>query len=223
MNASKISIEQRVLAANDDIADALRQEWNRRGLPVVNLISSPGSGKTALLERTLAQLAGRVKAAVLVGDVQTDNDARRLASYGFKVQQIVTSGACHLEAAMISHHLPKVDSQDLQLLLIENVGNLVCPTDFDLGEDAKVVLVSVTEGEDKPLKYPGIFRKAKAAVVTKIDLLDYLDFNLEQLRRNIDAIHPNLPVFLVSSRTEQGISSWIDWLLALRASKAEQR
>ncbi len=219
----KISLEQRVMAANDEIAAALRRQWDERAVAVVNLVSSPGSGKTALLERTLEQLRGLCAVAVLVGDIQTENDARRLSGYGFRVKQILTSGACHLEASMIAKHFPRVDTQDLQLLLIENVGNLVCPSAYDLGEDAKVVLVSVTEGEDKPLKYPGIFRRAQAAVVTKIDLLPYLDFNLEELRRNIAEIHADLPVFLVSSRTGDGISAWVDWLLGRPAVKVQQR
>jgi hydrogenase nickel incorporation protein HypB len=209
----KVNLEKNVMQANNELAAELRQSWRERGVFVLNLISSPGSGKTSLLEKTLEHLQGKVKAAVLVGDLQTENDAQRLAGYGFPVKQIVTSGTCHIKAQMIQKHLPFVDSEDLELLIIENVGNLVCPTSYDLGEDCKVVLVSTTEGEDKPLKYPGIFRKAELAVVTKMDLLPFLDFDVEALRRNISSIHEGMEILEVSSRTGEGIDRWIEWIL----------
>jgi hydrogenase nickel incorporation protein HypB len=209
----KVNLEKNVMQANNELAAELRDSWRERGVFVLNLISSPGSGKTSLLEKTLERLQGKVKAAVLVGDLQTENDAQRLAGYGFPVKQIVTSGTCHIKAQMIQKHLPYVDFEDLELLIIENVGNLVCPTSYDLGEDCKVVLVSTTEGEDKPLKYPGIFRKAELAVVTKIDLLPFLDFDLPALRRNIFSIHEGMEILEVSSRTGEGIDRWVQWIL----------
>lgn len=209
----KVDVHESVLKANDDIAAELRENWGRRRMAVVNLISAPGSGKTALLERTLEHLRGKLRVAVLVGDIQTENDARRLSRFGFPVRQILTAGECHLEAHMIEKHLPFVDAPDLELLLIENVGNLVCPTDYDLGEDAKVVLVSTTEGEDKPLKYPAIFHRAEAALLTKIDLLPHLEFDVQEVRQNLQEIHPGMPVFEVSARTGAGLAPWLEWLM----------
>ncbi len=215
----KLDVRANVLEANDKIAARLRQEWRGRRTVVINLISSPGSGKTTLLEHTLARLQSRLRVAVLVGDVQTDNDARRLAPFGFPVRQIVTAGDCHLEAHLVERHLQFVEAAGgLDLLFIENVGNLVCPTDYDLGEDAKVVLLSTTEGEDKPLKYPAIFHRATAALLTKTDLLPHLDFSLELVRHNLRTVHPGVPLFEVSARTGVGLEAWLDWLfLQVRA------
>ncbi len=178
-NVTRVAMEKKVLSANDQIAARLRDAFSATGTLVVNLISSPGSGKTMLLEKTLEVLPAGTRAAVLTGDIQTDNDARRLARYGYPVRQITTAGACHLDARMVENHLAGWldDSEPLDLLLIENVGNLVCPTSYDLGEDAKIVVLSVTEGEDKPLKYPGIFRKAELMILNKIDLLPYVPFD----------------------------------------------
>ncbi|CAB3391575.1 hydrogenase nickel incorporation protein HypB [Kyrpidia spormannii] len=215
----KVDVNRSVLEANNEIAERLRDTWRSRGIFVLNLISSPGSGKTTLLEKTLEGLKGRIKAAVLVGDVQTDNDARRLAGHGAEVKQIVTGGTCHLEAHMIEKHLEAVDGEDLELLIIENVGNLVCPTSYDLGEDGKVVLVSVTEGEDKPLKYPAIFHKARLALITKTDLAPHLDCDLEELRRNITAVNGQIEVLEVSARTGQGMEGWLEWILTRAAEK----
>jgi hydrogenase nickel incorporation protein HypB len=208
----KMDVQANVFEANDEIAARLRQEWRRRRTAVINLISSPGSGKTTLLEHTLARLQSRLRVAVLVGDIQTDNDARRLAPFGFPVRQIVTAGDCHLEAHLVERHLQFIETADLDLLFIENVGNLVCPTDYDLGEDAKVVLLSTTEGEDKPLKYPAIFHRATAALLTKTDLLAYLDFSLEAVKHNLRTVHPGVPLFEVSARTGDGLEPWLDWL-----------
>jgi len=210
----KLDVREPVLKANDDIAADLRRMFRQRHMAVVNLISSPGAGKTTLLERTLDRLRGDLKVAVLVGDVQTENDAHRLERFGFAVQQIITGGTCHLEARMIAEHLPQVLSPGLDLLLVENVGNLVCPTDFDLGEDAKVVLLSTPEGEDKPLKYPAIFHRAAAAVLTKIDLLPYVDCNVATVRRYLRAVHPGMPLFEVSAVSGQGLDAWLAWLQA---------
>ncbi len=217
---AKETIQKSVMERNNEMASKLREDWNVRHLTVLNLISSPGSGKTALLEATLQRLQGQVRAAVLVGDLQTENDAIRLAKFGFPVKQIVTNGTCHLEAHMIEKHLPFVDEGDLELLIIENVGNLVCPSSYDLGEDAKVALLSVTEGEDKPLKYPGIFRRAEAAVLTKIDLLPYLDFDVAATEENVHRINANAPLLQVSSKTGEGLDEWLAFIHKKIADKS---
>ena len=209
---TKVNVGKSVMEANAEQAATLRSDWQSRGLTVLNLISSPGSGKTALLEQTLEHFRGKLQMAVLVGDVQTENDANRLARHGFPVKQIITNGTCHLEAHMIEKHLPFVDTKGLDLLMIENVGNLVCPSSYDLGEDAKVVLLSTTEGEDKPLKYPAIFRRAEVAILTKTDLLPYLDFDVSAVRHNIDQIHAGIPMFRVSARTGDGLDEWLTWV-----------
>jgi hydrogenase nickel incorporation protein HypB len=201
------------MEANDEIASRLRRSFAARGVFVLNLISAPGSGKTTLLEHTLAQLAP-LRVSVLVGDVETERDAERLRSCGVPVSQIVTAGTCHLEAEMVANHLPEVDQRELDLLIVENVGNLVCPTAYDLGEDAKVALVSTTEGEDKPLKYPAIFHRAQVALVTKSDLAPYLDFDREALFANIHTVHPGLDVLEVSAKTGEGLDRWLAWIRA---------
>lgn len=217
-----VPVGQKVLAENDRLAAALRARWQERRVLCLNVISSPGSGKTTLLERTLERLAGRVRAAVLVGDLQTENDARRLAQYGFPVRQIITGGTCHLDARMVEQHLAAVDHPDLELLLIENVGNLVCPSSYDLGEDAKVVLLSCVEGDDKPLKYPGIFRRARAFILTKTDLLGLTDFDVERAEANARGINPALQCFRVSCRNGDGLDQWVGWVLAQLAAKRGQ-
>src|SRR5215470_13365439 len=172
----RVPLERTILNENDRLAAALRERFAGRGVRVINLISSPGSGKTALLERTLASFDPGRSVAVLTGDIQTDNDARRLARYEFPVRQITTAGACHLDARMIEKALADWNLDDIDVLLVENVGNLVCPTSYDLGEEAKIVLLSVTEGDDKPLKYPGIFFKADLMLLSKLDLLPFVPF-----------------------------------------------
>lgn len=209
-------VARKVLSENDRIAGQLRREFQQRRILCVNLISSPGSGKTTLLEKTLAAFGPDERVALLTGDVQTDNDARRLALYGFPVQQITTAGACHLDARMIERHLAKWDLDSIDTLFIENVGNLVCPTSYDLGEEAKIVLLSVTEGEDKPLKYPGIFYKASLMVLTKTDLLPYLDFDRELALANARSVHPEIEVIEVSCKTGDGMAEWRNWLSARR-------
>ena len=181
---NRISLERKVLSENDRIAAGLREQFLRNGILCLNFISSPGSGKTSLLERTLATLDPKTRTAVLTGDIQTDNDAVRLQGFGFPVRQITTAGACHLDARMVQRALEGWNLEDLDLLLIENVGNLVCPSSYDLGEDLKIVLLSVTEGEDKPLKYPATFFKAGLVILNKIDLLPYVPFNMAQARAN---------------------------------------
>jgi len=210
------AIEKKLLSGNDRLAAELRQRYREQNILCVNLISSPGSGKTALLERTLGSFAPGRPVAVLTGDLQTDNDARRLAKFGFPVRQIVTGGTCHLDARMIDRHLNELGFHGPGLLLVENVGNLVCPSSYDLGEAAKIVLLSVTEGEDKPLKYPGIFHRASLMILTKTDLLPHVDFSAELAFENARKIHPDMEYIAVSSRTGEGFDNWLRWLDALQ-------
>jgi hydrogenase nickel incorporation protein HypB len=206
------TVEKKVLNENDRLAAELRQRYHDQNILCVNLISAPGSGKTALLKKTLASLPAGSSVAVLTGDVQTDNDARRLACYGFPVRQIVTGGTCHLDARMIDRHLNEMGFHGPGLLLVENVGNLVCPSSYDLGEAAKIVLLSVTEGEDKPLKYPGIFHRASLMILTKIDLLPHVDFKPELALENARIIHPEIQYIALSSCTGEGFDQWLQWL-----------
>jgi hydrogenase nickel incorporation protein HypB len=209
---NRVPIEKKVLSENDRIASELRQRFREHGVLCLNLISSPGAGKTSLLERTLASFLPNARVAVLTGDIQTDNDARRLARWGFLVRQITTGGACHLDARMIERALADWRLEDLDLLFIENVGNLVCPASYDLGEAAKIVLLSVAEGEDKPLKYPSIFFKSALLLVNKIDLLPYVPFDLAQARKNARRVHPEMDILEVSCVTNQGLHAWLSWL-----------
>ncbi len=213
----RVPLEKKVLSENDRIARAMRQQFHERSILCLNLISSPGSGKTALLERTLDRFDRSTRAAVLTGDVQTDNDAARLAPYGFPVKQITTAGACHLDARMIERALEGWSLDDFDLLLIENVGNLVCPTSYDLAEDAKVVVLSVTEGEDKPLKYPGIFHKSRLMILNKVDLLPYVPFKIELARENARRINPDIEIIETSCTTGAGLDDWMDWIARRRA------
>ncbi|HWE48821.1 MAG TPA: hydrogenase nickel incorporation protein HypB [Bryobacteraceae bacterium] len=214
-----VPIEQKVLSENARIAEGLRFRLRSAGTLSLNFIGSPGAGKTAFLERTLRMLSLRTKAAVLTGDLQTENDAKRLARYGYPVRQITTVGACHLDARMVEKHLEGWDIDDLDLLLIENVGNLVCPTSYDLGEDAKVVVLSVAEGEDKPLKYPGIFRKSELMILNKIDLLPYVPFNPELARDYARQINPSIEIIETSPITGAGFDRWLNWLAARMETK----
>ena len=208
----RVPLERKVLSENDRIAGELRERFAKRGILVLNFISSPGSGKTALLERTLGAFPAGTRVAVLTGDIQTDNDAQRLARYGFPVRQISTGGACHLDARMIERGLEGWDLDQIDLLFIENVGNLVCPTSYDLGERAKIVVLSVTEGEDKPLKYPGIFHKAELMILNKIDLLPYVPFKAELARECANRVHPGIEILEVSCTTGAGLDVWQRWL-----------
>jgi hydrogenase nickel incorporation protein HypB len=209
-------IEKKVLSENDRLAAELRQRYREQNILCVNFISAPGSGKTALLERTLASFMPSRPVAVLTGDIQTDNDARRLSRFGFPVRQIVTGGTCHLDARMVDRHLNELGFLGPGLLLIENVGNLVCPSSYDLGEAAKIVLLSVTEGEDKPLKYPGIFHRASLMILTKTDLLPHVEFNPELAFENARKVHPEMEYIALSSRTGEGFDQWLHWLNALQ-------
>jgi len=221
---NRIAVEKKVLNENQILAEQLRERYRENGVLCVNLISTPGSGKTALLERTLERMDKSARVAVLTGDLQTENDARRLAKFGFPVRQITTGGTCHLDARMIGKHLEdwkleNVALEDLDLLIVENVGNLVCPSSYDLGEDAKIVLLSTTEGEDKPLKYPSIFFKSELMLLTKIDLLPYVPFSADLARENARRVHPGMEIIDVSSTTGEGLDRWMDWLKA-RQEKA---
>jgi hydrogenase nickel incorporation protein HypB len=209
-------VARKVLNENDRIAALLRSRFQERGILCLNFISSPGAGKTTLLERTLAALPPGDRVAVLTGDIQTDNDARRLAGFGFPVQQITTAGACHLDARMVERALSAWNLDDLSLILIENVGNLVCPSSYDLGEDAKVVILSVTEGEDKPLKYPGIFHRAELMILSKIDLLPYVPFSVDEARRNARKVRPEIGILELSCTSGEGLEGWRSWLAARR-------
>jgi hydrogenase nickel incorporation protein HypB len=215
-----LPVEKKVLSENARIAGELRQRFDAAGVVVVNLISSPGSGKTRLLERTLELLPPDLKVAVLTGDIQTERDAERLARFGYPVRQITTGGTCHLDASMIERHLDGWDVDDLDILFIENVGNLVCPSSYDLGEEAKIVLLSVTEGEEKPLKYPSIFFKSKLIVLTKIDLLPYVPFDIAVARANARSANPAAEIIEVSCQTGSGLDAWMSWLNA-RVAQAE--
>jgi len=209
---NRVPLEGKVLNENARVAAELRERFRQHRVLVVNLISSPGSGKTTLLEKTLENLPTAERVAVLTGDLQTENDANRLKRYGFPVKQIVTGGTCHLDARMIEKHIADWDFAKLDLLIIENVGNLVCPSSYDLGEAAKIVLLSVTEGEDKPLKYPSIFFKSELMVLTKTDLLPYVPFDIQEAVENARRVHPEIEMLRVSCLTGNGLRDWLNWL-----------
>ncbi|MGA7906073.1 MAG: hydrogenase nickel incorporation protein HypB [Candidatus Sulfotelmatobacter sp.] len=211
-----IEVRKNVLKQNDVVARALRERFRAAGVFVVSLVSSPGSGKTALLEKTLTFLRPNYRVAALVGDLATENDAVRLARSQAPVKQITTGTLCHLEAAMVQSALEAWDLNQFDFLFIENVGNLVCPSSYDLGEDLRLVLMSVTEGEDKPLKYPTIFNSADTAVVTKVDLAEAVEFSWETAYNNIQAVRPGMPVFRLSAKTGEGMDEYLKFLAARR-------
>lgn len=218
----EIPVVRNVLEANDRIAARLRADFARRGVLALNLISSPGSGKTSLLERTLRDLAPELRMAVIEGDLQTDNDAQRVAATGARAVQINTEGGCHLNGSMVSEALAALGPDDLDVLFIENVGNLVCPVEFDCGEDAKVALLSVAEGDDKPEKYPQLFHLAQAMLINKVDLLPYVDFSLDKARAHATRLNPNLAIMEISCRAGTGLDAWYNWLRARARAKKEQ-
>ena len=215
----EISVARNLLEANDAVAVRLKDMFARHGVLVLNLISSPGAGKTSLLERTLTDLAGTFRMAVIEGDLQTDNDARRVAATGARAVQINTGGGCHLDSSMILNVLDNFDLEALDILFIENVGNLVCPVEFDCGEDYKIALLSVTEGDDKPEKYPLLFNMAGALLLNKIDLLPHVDFDMDRAKKFATRLNADLPVFAVSCRTGKGLDDWYRWLRAVRDAK----
>jgi hydrogenase nickel incorporation protein HypB len=213
MPVRRIDVREKLMAKNDELAAEVRSRLEVNGVPAFNLVSSPGSGKTSLLERTLAALAGELDIAIVTGDVQTQNDADRLATHTDQlVQAVVTGGACHLDARQVLTALDAIDLDHTQLLFIENVGNLVCPAGWDLGETGKIVLFSVTEGEDKPLKYPRMFERSRWVVITKIDLLPHLRFDLELAVANARQVNPELQFFFTSAETGQGMDTWFTFL-----------
>jgi hydrogenase nickel incorporation protein HypB len=214
-----VEVREGILKKNDLLARELRGRFKAAGVFVVSLVSSPGAGKTALLEATLTGLKATRRVAALVGDLATDNDARRLGRAGVPVRQITTGTLCHLEAQMVAQALEGWELSGLDLLFVENVGNLVCPSSYDLGEDLRVVLMSVTEGEDKPLKYPTIFNSADLAIVTKADLAQATGFDREQALRSIEAVRPGLEVLETSARSGQGMERWLAKLEALAGSR----
>jgi len=221
MTTRIVELRQGILKKNDELARGLRGRYEAAGVLVLNLVSSPGTGKTAFLERTLRELrAGGATAAALVGDLETDNDARRLAASGAPVRQINTHGICHLEAEMIGKHLEGWELADLDYLFIENVGNLVCPSSYDLGEKIRVALLSVTEGEDKPLKYPTLFNSADAAIITKIDIAEPCGFDRETALKNINEIRPGIRIFETSAKTGAGMSDWLRYLAEEKSRKS---
>jgi hydrogenase nickel incorporation protein HypB len=207
-----VEVRQNVLKQNDLLARELRQRFRAAGVRVVSLVSSPGAGKTALLEKMLTLLLPERRVAALVGDLATENDAARLARSGAPVKQITTGTVCHLDASMVQHALEEWKLEELDVLFIENVGNLVCPSSYDLGEDLRVVLLSVTEGEDKPLKYPTIFNTADVAVITKSDLAAAVEFDKQAAHDNIQRVRPGMRVFEVSAKTNEGMNEWLRFI-----------
>ena len=208
-----LEVRTKILKKNDELAREMRDEFVEAGVLVSNFVSSPGTGKTTLLRETLTRLVNAGdKVAAIVGDLETDNDAQRLAESGAPVRQIMTHGCCHLEADMVQNHLDGWDIAGLDYLFIENVGNLVCPTSWDLGESVRIALLSVTEGEDKPLKYPGLFNTSDVAVITKTDLSEPCEFDREAALENIESVRPGMQVFETSAKTGEGMDEWIEYL-----------
>jgi len=218
----KINIEKKILSENDRIAAENRRRFKEGGVFVLNIMSSPGSGKTSLLERTLPELDG-FSLGVIEGDVETERDAKRLARLTSNVVQINTHGACHLSASRVAKAYEELRSAKPDVVFIENIGNLVCPANYDLGEDARVIVLSVTEGDDKVAKYPGIFVGADAVIINKIDLLPYLDCNVSAMREEISRVNSSARVFEISCRTNEGLEWWLDWLKAVLSAKGRQR
>jgi len=212
VSGGKISVETDILAKNNRYAEQNRALFRGKGIFALNLVSSPGSGKTTILERTLSDLSGKIRCAVIEGDQQTDNDALRIAATGVPVRQINTGAGCHLDAHMVGHALEELPIAELEILFIENVGNLVCPAAFDLGEAHKVVVLSVTEGEDKPLKYPQMFHAADVMLLNKTDLLPHLDFDVEKCLEMARRVSPGIKIFRLSAKTGEGMAEWYEWL-----------
>jgi hydrogenase nickel incorporation protein HypB len=211
----KVKVVTNILAANDRLAAENRKIFKDLGVYVINLMSGPGAGKTSILEQTIKGVNGRIKLGVIEGDIAGDDDARRIGNLGTPVVQINTGGACHLDANMIRVVMDDLPLKDIDILFIENVGNLVCPAEFNVGEDIKVMLLSIAEGHDKPLKYPLMFQESTALILNKIDLLPYTDADLEKMRKDSLSLNPKLKIFDVSCRTGEGIGDWVNWLLTL--------
>ncbi len=209
----KVPIVRNILEANDRIAGQNREMFAKNQVYVMNLMSSPGAGKTSLLEQTLERVKGNISVGVIEGDIQSSFDAERIARKGVKAVQINTDGACHLDANMIREAVTEFDLNELDLLVVENVGNLVCPAEFDVGEDMKIMILSIPEGDDKPFKYPLMFQECKALVINKIDLLPYVDCSVEKIRDATYKLNPKLDIFEVSCRTGEGLDEWCAWLV----------
>ncbi len=207
-----IELQQSVMRANNTKASELRAMLDAKQVKMINIIGSPGAGKTTLLERTLERLSARTAVAVIEGDVETARDAERLQRFGVQLVSINTGGMCHLEAPAIAGALEQLNLSEIGVVVIENVGNLICPVEFDLGDHLKVAISSVPEGDDKPGKYPALFRAAEVAVLNKIDLAPYTDFSLEAFEADLRSINPGLPLFPLSARTSEGLEAWLDWL-----------
>jgi hydrogenase nickel incorporation protein HypB len=210
---SVITLERKILKKNDEIAEEIRNILRKKNIFTLNMLSSPGSGKTSLIEKTIDTLNKEIQIAVIEGDVQTDLDAQRIAKHNVPAIQIVTHGSCHLEANLVKDAVEKLNLDNLNLLIIENVGNLICPSSYYLGEDLKIVLISTTEGDDKPLKYPAMFRKSSVMIINKIDLLPYVPFKTENVKENALKINPELKIFETSCTTGKGIDNWCNWIL----------
>jgi hydrogenase nickel incorporation protein HypB len=211
----KLTIARSILSANENIANEVHAMLTARNVRTINIMSSPGAGKTTLLEKTIAFLRGRLTMAVIEGDIETCEDAQRIEVAGAQCVQINTRGACHLEAHMVQDALMELEMAGVELLAIENIGNLVCPASWRLGEDRRVIVLSVAEGDDKPAKYPQMFAEADVLLLNKIDLLPYVDYDLEKVKQQVHAIHPDLPIIEISCRTGEGLGMWCEWLLAL--------
>lgn len=214
----KVSIVQNILAANDTVALEVSQSLTARRIRSINIMSSPGAGKTTLLEKTIGLLRGQLTIGVIEGDVETSADAERIEAAGAETVQINTQGNCHLEAHMVRAALTQMELGDIDLLFIENIGNLVCPAGWDLGENLRVVVVSTTEGDEKPAKYPHMFATSHLMIINKLDLLPYVDYNLEKVRQQALAVNPHLRIFEVSCRTGAGLDTWCDWLIEFARS-----
>lgn len=209
----EVKVMRNILGANDEIAASNRELFRAKNICVVNLMGSPGSGKTTLLEKTLEKISGKVSVAVIEGDLFTARDAERIERLGVPVVQINTAGGCHLDAAMVKRAAESLDLEKIQLLIVENVGNLVCPAEFDVGENFKAVVLSITEGDDKPLKYPLIFKESAVVLLNKVDLLPYTNFNLENAREDLTTIHPNVEIIETSCTSGAGLDAWANWLI----------
>src|SRR4030042_2322305 len=214
-NGMKVKVVTRIMEANDRIAAENRKLFNDAGVYVVNIMSAPGAGKTSLIEQTIRKLSIKLRMGVIEGDIAGTDDAQRIESLGIPVVQINTGGACHLDANMINETIADLPLKDLDLLIVENVGNLVCPAEFKVGEDMKVMILSITEGDDKPLKYPLMFQESSALILNKIDLLPYADVNIGKIKKSSLSLNPDLRIFEVSCKTGEGVAGWTEWLRSL--------
>lgn len=210
---AQIKVLKNIMKVNEDMASVNKKIFTEKNILTIDLMSSPGAGKTTILEKTIQQLKEKIRMAVIEGDLMTSKDAERIHQHGVPVVQINTEGGCHLDANMINHALNEFNIDEIDLMFIENVGNLVCPAAFNLGEEYKIVALSVTEGEDKPLKYPIPFQQAKACIVNKVDLLPYCNFDMESFEKDVLSLNPNIKIFHLSATTNQGVEEWCQWLL----------